>query len=132
MWAYYIKDNGLDPSYLTPDIKPEYSAKDISEEYLVLRNLRVNDNPLQTAGQSLVNKKKSAYDVFKCVPVNSKDEIEVDFKIDWDMNKYFSGMSGPASEVSVDDKKPVYERAGAVLVTDKGDIKSIIEKLMAK
>jgi tetratricopeptide (TPR) repeat protein len=132
MWAYYIKNNNLDPAYLSPDIKPEYVVKDIDEEYLILRNLRVNDNSIQVGIQSLVYRKKSPYDVFKCTSGDSKDEIEVDFKIDWDMNTYFGGMRGPTNEVSGDDKKPIYERAGAALVQDKGDIQSIIEKLMGK
>jgi tetratricopeptide (TPR) repeat protein len=130
LWSYYIKHNELDPGYLSPDIKPEYVVNNIDEEYLITRNLRVNDHPLATTEQKLVNKNTASYDVLKCVVTQTKQEVEVSFKINWDMGKYFGGKPGPAQEVISDTKNPVYERVGAMLVLDsKTDIKSSIEKM---
>ena len=131
LWSYYIKHNQLDPAYLSTDMKTEYVVKSIDEEYLILHSLRVDDHYLVIGSQSLANKKGKYYDVFRCTVSNTKQNVEVDFKIDWDMNTYFSGMAGPTEEVTKDSKLPAYERVGAMLATDyKTDLKAAIEKLL--
>lgn len=131
LWSYYIKHNQLDPAYLSADTKTEYVVKSIDEEYLILHNLRVDDHYLIIGNQSLVNKKGKYYDVFKCGVSNTRQTVEVDFRIDWDMNTYFGGIAGPTEEVSKNITLPVCERIGAMLVADdKTDLKAAIEKLL--
>jgi hypothetical protein len=131
LWSYYIKHNELDPSYLSADIKPEYVVNNIDEEYLIVRNLRVDDDYLSVNSQALVNKKNASYDVLKCIVSRSKKEVEVDFKINWDMGKYFGGKPGPTQEVISDNKAPAYERVGAALVSSLNpDLKTAIETVI--
>jgi hypothetical protein len=78
-----------------------------------------------------VQKNGASYDVFKCTLSESKKEVEVDFKIDWDMGKYFSGKTVPTQEVIDNTKNPVYEKAGATLVADaKTDLQAAITKML--
>jgi hypothetical protein len=131
LWSFYIKYNQLNPAYLSPDIKDEYIVNSIPEEYLILRNLRVDDEPLVMSSQSLVNKKGASYDVLKCTPKRSDKSIDIYFKINWDMNKYYGGKVAPTQPVIDDTKNPVYERIGAMLVADdKTDLKTAIEKMI--
>jgi hypothetical protein len=131
LWAFYIKYNHLNPEYILPDLKPEYVVKAISEEYLILRRIKVNDEYLIMQSQSLASKKGADYDVLKCVLSISKKEVEVNFKINWDMNKYFGGETAPTQPVIDDAKNPVYERVGAMLVADnKTVLKEAIEKAL--
>jgi tetratricopeptide (TPR) repeat protein len=131
LWSYYIKHNQLDPAYLSADIKQEYVVKSIDEEYLILHNLRVDDHYLAMNSQSLVSKNGHSYDVLKCVLSNTEQSVEVNFRIDWDMNVYFGGMPGPTREVIDNTQNPVYERVGAMLVSDnKTDLKEAIKKLL--
>lgn len=132
LWAYYIRNNSLSPSYLSIDIQPEYVVKDIDEEYLITRNVHLGNDFVDVEGQSLVYKNKAAYDVLHCVTATAdKRKVDLSFKLDWDMGKYISGAHGPLSEVAADTRKPVYERAGALLLIDpKTDLKAGIEKMM--
>lgn len=131
LWAYYTKNNELDPKYSTIDPRDEYVVKNIDEEYLIVRNLRVNDRNLQASGQSLVSKKGSAYDVLTCSIAGTNDNREIDFKINWDMNKYPGGINGPTTEVSGNKQKTIAERAGAMLVADnKTDLPEAIKKML--
>jgi hypothetical protein len=130
LWAFYIKDDHLDPSYLSHDIKDKYIVNSISEEYLILRNLNANGEYLQMTSQALAQKADGPYDVFKCTLSQSKKEVEVDFKINWDMNKDFGGKTTPQQPIIDDTTKPIYERIGAMLVADnKTDITAAIQKL---
>jgi len=131
LWAFYINDDHLDPSYLSHDPKDKYVVNSIAEEYLILRNLNVNGEYLQTVSQALAERKDGPFDVFKCTLAVSKKEVEVDFKINWDMNKYFGGKTEPQRPVIDDANKPIYERIGAMLIADdKTDIKTAVEKLL--
>jgi hypothetical protein len=135
LWSFYTIENGLDPAYLSTNIKPEYVVNCISEEYLILRNLRVNGESLQFTGQALVNKNGSAYDVLRCKYAGSGDkDTSVYFKINWDMNTYMGeGKVAPQQPVIDDTSKPVYDRVGASLVADnKAVLKDVIEKLLVK
>jgi hypothetical protein len=131
LWSFYIKDDHLNPSYLSPNLKDEYVVTSIAQEYLILRNLRVNGEYLNMSTQSLVNKKGASYDVFKCTLSPSKKEVAVNFKINWDMNMYFGGKTEPQKPVIDDKNKPVYERVGAMLIFDSNTgLKEAIQKLM--
>ncbi|MDT3400941.1 hypothetical protein [Mucilaginibacter terrae] len=130
LWAYYTKHNGLNLDYLAPAIKVEYVVNSIPEEYLIVRYLKLNNEPLNVAGQSLVHKGSGSYDVLKCVTA-SKAEATVNCKINWDMGKEFGGKTGPVAKVLADKSLPVYERAGAVLVNNaKADIKKEVQSML--
>jgi tetratricopeptide (TPR) repeat protein len=130
LWAYYIHHNGLNPAYLSSDPKDEYVVNGIDEEYLILRNLRVNDENVNLNRQNLVNQNNASYDVFNCVLSISKKPLTINFRLNWDLSKYFGGLQGPAQHVIDDNKNPIYERAGAMLVSDiKSDVKVVIESL---
>jgi hypothetical protein len=131
LWSFYIKDDHLNPSYLSPNLKDEYIVTSIAQEYLILRNLRVNDEYLSMSRQSLVTKKGASYDVFNCTLSKTKKEVTVNFKINWDMNMYYGGNTAPQKPVIDDKSKPVYERVGAMLIFDsKTGLKEAIQKLM--
>jgi len=134
LWSFYITEDGLDPSYLASDIKPEYVVNSISEEYLILRNLRVNGDHLQFTGQALVYKKKIPYDVLHCKFSSGGDkDTSVYFKISWDMNTFIEGKTAAQQPVINDAAKPVYDRVGASLIADdKAVLKDVIEKFLAK
>ncbi|SEP02860.1 hypothetical protein SAMN05192574_11972 [Mucilaginibacter gossypiicola] len=133
LWAYYTKNNELDPKYSAIDPRDEYVVNNVDEEYLIVRNLRVNDRNLQVAGQSLANKKGSAYDALTCSIAGTNDTRKIDFKINWDMGKYFGGISGPTTEVAGNKQKSIAERAGAMLVADnKTDLPAAIKKMLGE
>jgi tetratricopeptide (TPR) repeat protein len=133
LWAYYTKNNELDPKYSSIDPRDEYVVNNIDEEYLIVRNWRVTDRNLQVAGQSLTNKKGSAYDVLTCSIAGTNDTREIDFKINWDMNKYPGGINGPVTEVSGNKQKSIAERAGAMVVADnKTDLPKAIKKMLSE
>jgi hypothetical protein len=79
---------------------------------------------------SLIKKNGSDYDVLKCVLFRSKQEVELNFKLNWDMNVDFGGKMAPAKEVAADEKNPVYERVGAMFIADyKTDMMAAIKKM---
>jgi hypothetical protein len=135
LWSFYITENGLDPAYVSTDVKPEYIVNCISEEYLILRNLKVNGENLQFAEQALVTKDGKAYDVMHCKFFGGGDkDTSVYFKINWDMNTYMGeGKVAPQQPVISDVGKPVYDRVGASLIADsKAVLRDVIEKLLTK
>jgi hypothetical protein len=133
LWAYYTENNKLDPQYSSIDPRDEYVVNNIDEEYLIVRSLLIKDYNLQVAGQSLANKKGSAYDVLTCSVGNTNDTRKIDFKINWDMNKYFGGDNGPTTDVMNNKQKSVAERAGAMLVADnKTDLPETIKKMLSE
>ena len=131
LWSFHIKHNQLDPSYLSPDIQKEYIVNSIPQEYLIFRKIVVNGEYLLLDGQSLVSKNEASYDVFRCTVSVSKEKVELNFKLNWNMNKDFGGKPAPTAEVYANANNPVYERIGALLVKDpKTDLKTEIEKLL--
>lgn len=128
-WSFYIRHHNLNPLYLSQDIKEEYVVSSIAQEYLILRALRVNDEGLQVKGQRLLNQNSANYDVLKCAVSKGNKEIEVKFKLNWDMAKEFGGKPAPTKAVLDNPENPIYEKIGALLVNnDKIDLKSTIEK----
>lgn len=133
LWAYYTKNNELAPEYSSIDPRDEYVVNNIDEEYLIVRSLLVKDHNLHVAGQSLSDKKGSAYDVLTCSIAGTNDTRKIDFKINWDMNKYFGGKNGPTAEVAGNKQKSIAERAGAMLVADnKTDLPEAIKKMLSE
>lgn len=127
LWSYYLKYDKLDPSYLSTDPKQEYVVNSIPQEYLIVRKIRIDDEPLSVAGQRLQVKGKDAYDVLTCTAGSTKDKKDISFKINWDMNKYFGGKP---PESSPGQSAPIYEKVGKLLADDsKADLKVEIPKL---
>lgn len=130
LWSYYIRHNGLDSTYLSPEIKKEYIVNSIPEEYIILRRIRINDNPLQFNGQRLVKIKRANYDILSCSNSENAEKIDLKFKLNWDMNKYYGGKEGDSKGVYADLKNPIFERIGALLVSDsKINLKEEITKI---
>ena len=130
-WSFYIKHAHLNPLYLSQDIQEEYVVSSISQEYLIIRALRVDDEGLQVKGQRLVNQNNANYDVVKCTVSQNNQEFDVKFKLNWDMAKEFGGKPAPIKAVLDNAENPVYERIGALLVgNEKADLKSVIEEFV--
>jgi hypothetical protein len=130
LWSYYTRHNGLDSTYLSPEIRKEYIVNSIPEEYLILRRIRINDNPLQFNGQRLVKIKRENFDILSCSYSNNAEKIDLKFKLNWDMNKYYGGKDGDTKGVYADSNNPIFERIGALLVSDsKINLKEEITKI---
>jgi tetratricopeptide (TPR) repeat protein len=130
LWSFYIRYNGLDSTYLSPATKKEYIVNSIDEEYLVVRRIRINDNPLSFNGQRLVKIRRENYDILSCIYSKNAELIDVKFKLNWDMKKYYGGKVADTKSVYTDLKNPVYERIGALLVSDsKINLKDEITKI---
>ena len=129
-WSFYVKHNGLSATYMSKDLIDEYTVRSVPEEYLIIRRKLVDGNPLYVESQSVTNKNNVYYDILTCAQNNSNKKIIVKFKLDWDFNNDFGGRHANTSEVYSNSNNPVYERIGALLVSDSMiDLKSEIEKL---
>lgn len=130
LWSFYIKHNGLDPNYLSRELKDEYIVNSVPEEYLIIRKLRINDQSLVISSQSLINKKGVNYDIISCALSKSKKSYDVKFRLNWDLKKDYGGKVANTDNVYSNSGNPIYERIGALLVSDsKIDMKKEIEKI---
>jgi tetratricopeptide (TPR) repeat protein len=130
LWAYHIRNNGLDSSYLSPQLKKEYIVNSVDQEYLIVRIIRVNDNGLTVQSQSLRKIKRNNYDILTCAYLQNTETIDVNFRINWDMDKYFGGKTGDTQGVYANARNPVYVRIGALQVSnDDIDLEEEIEKI---
>ncbi len=133
LWAFYIRHNKLDSTYLSSELKDEYIVNSVPEEYLILRKIRINDEYLVCTGQRLIKKKGNNYDVLSCVLSKSNEEIDVTFKLNWNVNKDMGDNLVNTTIVYNNPKIPIYERIGAKLAEDANiDLKQEIEKLNDK
>lgn len=131
LWSFYINHNNLDSSYLSSELKDEYIVNSIPEEYLILRKIRVNDQFLVFDSQSLIKKRGSNYDVISCTLSKSKEKIDVSYKLNWNVEKDLGGHMANTENISSNPDNPIYERVGALLVSDtKIGLKQEILKLM--
>lgn len=129
-WSFYVKHNGLNASYMSKDLIDEYTVRSVSEEYLIIRSKIVNGNPIYVESQAVTNKKKVNYDILTCVQNDSEKKIVVKFKLDWDFNKEYGGRRANTNDVYSNTNNPIYERIGALLVSDsKIDLKTEMEKI---
>lgn len=127
LWAYNIKYGGLAKEYLSTDVQKEYSVNSISQEYLIMRNITINSEPLLFSGQSYDSKKNM--DILHCTVESTKEKIELRFKLNWDIYKTL-GDNMPDYKVVYDDKSidKMY-RIGAIISEDnKTDILKELEK----
>lgn len=131
IWSYYIKHTGLDKSYLSPNVKNEYVVTSIPQEYLIIRKLMHNGQPIQSKAQTLRNIKGSNYDVHSWVANNDLKDQELMFRLNWDMDKEYGGKAFSTDKLIADKKSPIYERLGAILADDSNvEVKVEVEKLM--
>jgi tetratricopeptide (TPR) repeat protein len=131
LWSFYINHNSLDPSYLSQELKEEYVVNSVDEEYLIIRWVKINDQYLGVNSQSLIKKKRTSYDILKCTLSDSNETVDVKFKLNWDLDKYYGGRVTNTNEVYSNLDNPIYERIGALLVSDsKIDLDMEIKKLM--
>jgi len=130
LWAYHIRHNGLDSSCLSPKMKEEYSVNSVDQEYLIVRMIRIDDNALSIQSQSLRKIKKNNYDVLSCAYLQNTKTVDVNFMINWDMDKYFGGKTGDTDCVYSNIGNPVFDRIGALLITNPDiNLKEEIEKI---
>jgi tetratricopeptide (TPR) repeat protein len=133
LWSYHIRHNGLDSAYLTPQLKKEYVVNSVEQEYLIVRIIRIDDNGLSVQSQSLRKIKRNNYDILTCAYLQNTQTIDVSFKINWDMEKYFGGKNGDTQGVYADAGNPVYVRIGALQVSnDDISLEEEIEKITGK
>lgn len=133
LWSYYLKYTGLDKSYLSSTAKEEYMVTSIPQEYLITRIIRINNDPIQVAGQQTAEIRKKTYDLLSFVVKGKKADTPLKFQINWDMLTEMGGRPGPTANVIANVKLPIYERLGATLVQNsKADLKTEIEKLSLK
>ena len=131
LWSFYINHNGLDSSYLTSEIKDEYLVNSIPEEYLIIRKIRIDDHYLIFNSQKLIKKKKVNYDIISCNISKSNKTIDVKFRLNWDLNKYFGGKVVNTDDIYSDSELAIYERVGALLVSDsKINLKKEVKKII--
>jgi len=131
LWAFYIKHNGLDSSYLSSQLKQEYIVNSVPEEYLIIRRIRISDNSMSFNSQRVQRIKKENYDIINCSYSENENPIDIKFMINWDMNKYFGGKVADTKSIYEDISNPIYERIGALLVSDfKINLKEEINKLL--
>lgn len=130
LWSYHIRHNGLDSTYLSPELRKEYIVNSVDQEYLIVRMIRIDDNALSVQSQSLRKIKKNSYDILTCAYFQNTKTIDVNFKINWDMDKYFGGKNGDPQRVYSNASNPVYVRIGALQVAnDDIDLEEEIEKI---
>lgn len=133
LWSFYINHNGLDSSYLTTDLKEEYIVNSVPEEYLILRTLRINDEPLNFESQMLLMEEKANYDVLTCSQKKSGSEIELKFRLNWDFKTEKGGRVVNTDNIYNNSELLIHERIGALLVDDSNiDILKEYEKLSRK
>jgi len=131
LWAYHIRHNGLDSSCLSPQMKKEYTVNSVDQEYLIVRMIRIDDNALSVQSQSLRKIKKNSYDILTCAYLQNSKTIDVTFRINWDMDKYFGGKSGDTEGVYSNIGNPVFDRIGALQITDPDiNLKEENEKIL--
>lgn len=133
LWSFYIKHNGLDAAYLTQEMQKEYVVNYVEEEYLILRKIRIDGRYLVLKEQRLSKKNGSYYDILQCYLSKTENTVEVNFKLNWDLNKEPGGNVVDPQNIYKNDTYPIYERIGALLVSDaKIDLMKEIDKLMKK
>lgn len=131
LWSFYLSHTSLDPSYLQKELQEQYIVNSVDQEYLIIRRIEINGQRLVPAGQRLVQKKKTSYDIISCQLSDSDKTTDVVFKLNWDLRKDFGGSIPNTTSVYENLENPIYERIGALLVSDpKQDIKKAVEEIL--
>jgi tetratricopeptide (TPR) repeat protein len=131
LWSFYIRHNNLDSTYLSSSMKDEYIVNSIPEEYLIVRKIRVEEEPLVFKSQGLHSKKGVNYDIITCNLSKSQKDVDIKFKLNWDLNKDFGGKVVDTDEVYNNVENQIFERVGARLISDTDiNLQKVINKLM--
>ncbi|MES2427683.1 MAG: hypothetical protein V4560_11960 [Bacteroidota bacterium] len=135
LWSFYIKYDHLDPNYLSMATQSEYVVNNISQEYLILRKIRIDDDIPVVTHQAFRAKNEGNYDILTCTLPVSKKTITLNFKLNWGV-KDLLGKIPATDPIISNNKSTVYEKVGAMLAADaiqavdgKTDVKAVIEKL---
>ena len=130
VWSYYLKYEGLDKGYLSPNLKENYGVTSIAQEYLIIRKLIYKGERVQSTRQTMQTIENASYDVHKLVtPADSTEKI-LKFKLNWDLNTEFGGKAFPKDPIIANRKNPIYERLGAILANEyRSDLKTELAKL---
>jgi len=133
LWSFYINHNELDSTYLSSEVKDEYVVNSVPEEYLIVRKLRIDDHYLMVNSQALKSEKGAMYDVLTCSISNTKKNIDLKFKLNWDMGKDFGGKVTDTDKVYSNKDLSVYERIGALYIKDSDiNLEKEIKKVLKK
>lgn len=128
LWSYNIKFAALDKKYLDSDPLKEYTVNGVSQEYLIMRNITIGGDYLDFKGQGYDMKNNT--DVLHCTYGREKKELELVFKLSWDVGKTFVDNMPDYKTVYENKGLPIYERLGAALCGgNKTDILNEIKKL---
>lgn len=128
LWSYFISHEGLSKEYLSNNLNPSYDVTAVSQEYLIMRNIKVNDKNLFFKSQSFNIAKKQDYLI--CGINKTQDSVRLTFNLKWDLFNEFGGKYYDSKKIYNDKSKPVYERIGALLKEDeKLDLIKEIERL---
>lgn len=111
-WAFNIKFNGLDSTYLLPDKLKSYTVNNIAQEYLILRNIVIEGNHLMMLSQGFDSKKKA--DILNCIVKKTNEKVELTFKINWDMDKDFGGKQADIDALLLRTDLTIWERLAAM------------------
>lgn len=117
LWAYNTQYAGLSKEYLHPVIKPDYLVNGVSQEYLIMRNITVNNQSLHFMSQYYNGKKN--IDVLKCSFNDSKDSVNLVFKLGWEVLKTFGDNMPDYKVVYTDKAAKIWFRLGAILSSEK-------------
>ena len=128
LWSYHINNENLSKNYLSNEMLPEYTVTGVSQEYLIMRNIKINDKNLFFKSQGLNLEKKQDY--LNCEINRTQDSVKITFNLNWDLTREFGGKFYDSKMVYNDKNKSVCERIGALLKEDaKIDLIKEIEKL---
>lgn len=132
LWSYNINFEKLNKSYINKKPIEEYNVTTVSQEYLIMRNLRVNDLKLNFIKQGLNYEDK--IDILTCTYNKNADTIRLNFKINWDLNSEFGGKFYSNSDSEFKNiENNIWDRIGAKLNFDaKIDLIEEIDKILQK
>lgn len=132
LWSYNINFEKLDKTYINNTPKEEYKVTAVSQEYLIMRNLRINDLKLNLIKQVFDSENKA--DILTCAYNKNSDTIRLKFKINWDMNSEFGGKFYSNSKKEFKNiQNNIFDRIGAKLIDEpKLELLTEIEKILKK
>jgi len=113
-WAYFIKHMDFDADYLSnTKLHKEYEIKTITEQHLILTNIRNQDGQHLHVGN---RQYKGNFEIWQCRYNNSKEQIEVKFHLeDHDLDRQLDKQHEKAKNVYNNKEEKIHIRLGALL-----------------
>jgi hypothetical protein len=121
-WSYFINHLQFEKSYLSStQLHKEYPVKSISEQELIVKNIRNNQDQNLHVGN---RQYKGTYELWKCNYQGSKTFLEIKFTLeDHDIDRQLERQNATAKVAFNDKKNSMDIRLGALLtylpITDK-------------